>query len=66
MRAGSFGTQPSTGISIWKWLTAEMRRFPGKHGGRLLRQDDVEAIQLLDNGVLLRRLKRTKLFDLVP
>jgi hypothetical protein len=33
---------------------------------RLLRHDNVEAIQLLDNGDLLRRLRRTKPFELVP
>jgi hypothetical protein len=46
-------------------VTAEIRRFARKHEERLLRHDNVEAIQLLDNSELLRRLKRTKLFELV-
>ena len=35
---------------------AEIRRFARKHEERLLQQDKVEAIQLLDNSELLRRL----------
>jgi hypothetical protein len=46
-------------------VTAEIRRFASKHEGRLLRYE-VEAIQLLDNSELLRRLKRTKPVELVP
>jgi len=44
---------------------AEIRRFAGKHEERLLHHENVEAIQLLDNSELLRRLKRTKPFELV-
>jgi hypothetical protein len=44
---------------------AEIRRFARKHEERLLHHDNVEAIQLLDNSELLRRLKRTKPFELV-
>jgi hypothetical protein len=47
-------------------VTAEIRRFARKHEGRLLRHDNVEAIQLLENSELLRWLKRTKPFELVP
>jgi hypothetical protein len=43
-------------------LTAEVRRFARKHEERLLHHDNVEAIQLLDNSKLIRRLRRTKLF----
>jgi hypothetical protein len=46
-------------------VTAEIRRFARKHEERLLLHDNVEAIQLLDNSELLRRLKRTKPFELV-
>ena len=46
-------------------VTAEIRRFARKHEERLLHHDNVEAIQLLDNSELQRRLKRTKPFELV-
>jgi len=46
-------------------VTAEIRLFARKHEERLLRHENVEAIQLLDNSELLRRLKRTKPFELV-
>jgi hypothetical protein len=46
-------------------VTAEIRRFAGKHEGRFLGHDNVEAIQLLENSELLRRLKRTNPFELV-
>jgi len=46
-------------------VAAEIRRFARKHEERLLHHDNVEAIQLLDNSELQRRLKRTKPFDLV-
>ena len=45
-------------------VTAEIKRFAKKHEERLHRHDNVEAIQLLDNSALLRRLKRIKLFEL--
>jgi len=45
-------------------VTAEIRRFASKHEDRLLHHD-VEAIQLLDNSELLRRLKRIKPFEVV-
>jgi hypothetical protein len=44
-------------------VTAEIKRFARKHEERLHHQDNVEAIQLLDNTELLRRLKRTKPFE---
>jgi len=45
-------------------FTAEIKRFARKHEERLHRRDNVEAIQLLDNSTLLRRLKRIKPFEL--
>jgi len=45
-------------------VTAEIKRFATKHEERLHHRDNVEAIQLLDNSELLRRLKRTKPFEL--
>ena len=45
-------------------VTAEIRRFARKHEERLLHHN-VEAIQLLDNSELQRRLTRTKPFELV-
>jgi len=46
-------------------VMAEIRRFARKHEERLLHHEDVEAIQLLDNSELLRRLKTTKPFEFV-
>jgi hypothetical protein len=46
-------------------VTAEIRRFANKHEERLHHHGNVEAIQLLDNSELLRRLRRTKPFELV-
>jgi hypothetical protein len=45
-------------------VTAEIKRFARKHEERLHHHDNVEAIQLLNNTELLRRLKRTKPFEL--
>jgi hypothetical protein len=46
-------------------VTTEIRRFARRHEERLLLHDNVEAIHLLDNSELLRRLERTKPFELV-
>jgi len=46
-------------------VTAVIRRFARKHETRLHQHVNVEAIQLLDNSALVRRLKRTKPFELV-
>jgi hypothetical protein len=46
-------------------VTAEIKRFARKREERLLHHENVEAIQLLDNSELLRRLKRTNPFELV-
>jgi hypothetical protein len=45
-------------------VTAEIKRFARKHEERLHHHNNVEAIQLLDNSELLRRLNRTKPFKL--
>jgi hypothetical protein len=44
-------------------VMAKIKRFARKHEERLHHHDNVEAIQLLDNTELLRRLKRTKPFE---
>jgi hypothetical protein len=44
--------------------TTEIKRFARKHEERLYHHDNVEAIQLLGNSELLRRLNRTKPFEL--
>jgi len=41
-----------------------IEKFAKKHGERLLHRVNVEAIQLLDNSELVRRLKK-KPFELV-
>jgi hypothetical protein len=46
-------------------VTVEVRWFARKHKERLLHHDNVETIQLLDNGELIRRLRRMKPFELV-
>jgi hypothetical protein len=45
-------------------VTAEIKRYARKHEERLHHHDNVEAIQLLDNSEMLRRLNRTKPFEL--
>jgi hypothetical protein len=45
-------------------VTAEIQRFARRHEARLHHHVNVEAIQLLDNSELLRRLQRTKPFEL--
>jgi len=40
-------------------VTNRIGKFAKKHGERLLHHGNVEAIQLLDNSELVRRLKRT-------
>jgi hypothetical protein len=44
-------------------VTAAIRRFARKHEERLLRHENVEAIQPLDSSELLRRLQRRKPAD---
>jgi len=41
-------------------VTNAIGKFAKKHEDRLLHHDNVEAIQLLDNTELVRRLKRKK------
>jgi len=45
--------------------TSETQRFVQKHGGRLHHHGNVEAIRLLDNTGIVRRLQREKPFELV-
>lgn len=46
-------------------VASEIKRFAAKHESRLHQHINVEAIQLLDNTNTVRRLKRTKTFELV-
>jgi hypothetical protein len=46
-------------------VTAAIRPFARKHEEKLHQHVNVKAIQLLDNSALVRRLKRTKPFELV-
>jgi hypothetical protein len=41
------------------------KQYAQRHEQRLHRQSNVEALQLLDNDGLVRRLQRTKPFELV-
>ena len=41
-------------------VTIEIGKFTKKHEERLLHHVNIEATQLLDNGELVRRLKRKK------
>jgi hypothetical protein len=43
----------------------EMQRFAQKHEERLHQHENVEAIKLLDNTGIVRRLQRKKPYDLV-
>ena len=55
---------PNLGLLKMEMFMTEIKRFARKHEERLHRHDNVEAIQLLDNSGLLRRLKRIKPFEL--
>lgn len=46
-------------------VTCEIQKFARKHEERLHNHENVEAIQLLDNRNIVRRLKRKKPFELV-
>jgi hypothetical protein len=46
-------------------VSSEIQRFAQKHEGRLHHHENVEAIQLLDNMGIVRRLQRKKPFELV-
>jgi len=43
-------------------VTSEIQRFAQKHEGRLHHHKNVEAIQLLDNMGIVRRLQRKNTF----
>jgi len=44
------------------FVSSEMQRFAQKHEGRLHHHENGEAIQLLDNTCIVRRLQRKKTF----
>ena len=46
-------------------VSDEIKRFAGKHEERLQRHQNEEVSHLLDNSMLVRRLKRLKPFELV-
>jgi hypothetical protein len=46
-------------------VSSEIQRFAQKHEGRLHHYEKVEAILLLDNAGIVRRLQMKKLFELV-
>ena len=46
-------------------VSSEIQRFAQKHAGRLHHHENVEAILLLDNAGIVRRMQRKKLFELV-
>jgi hypothetical protein len=46
-------------------VSSEIQRFAQKHEERLHHHEKVEAIQLLDNTEIARRLQREKSFELV-
>jgi len=49
----------------YKISSSEIQRFAKKHEERLHHNENVEAIQLLDNMGRVRRLQRRKPFELV-
>jgi hypothetical protein len=46
-------------------VSSEIQMFAKKHEGRLHHHENVEAIQLLDNTCIVRRLQKKKPFELV-
>jgi hypothetical protein len=46
-------------------VTSEIQRFAQKQEKRLQHHENVEAIQLMDNMGIVRRLQRKKNFELV-
>jgi hypothetical protein len=46
-------------------VSSEIQRFAQKHEERLHHHENVEAIQLLDNTCIVRRLQRKNPFELV-
>ena len=45
-------------------VLSKIQRFAQKHEGRLHHYENAEAIQLLDNTCIVRRLQRKKPFEL--
>ena len=46
-------------------VSSEIQRFAQNHEGRLHHHENVQAILLLDNAGIVRRLQREKPFELV-
>jgi hypothetical protein len=46
-------------------VSSEIQRVAQKHEGRFHQHENIEAIQLLDNMGIMRRLQRKKPFELV-
>ena len=46
-------------------VSSEIQRFAQKHEGRLHRHENAEAIQILYNAGIVRRLQRKNPFELV-
>jgi len=46
-------------------VSSEIQRFAQKHEGRLHNHENAEAVQLLDNTCIVRRIQRKKPFELV-
>jgi len=46
-------------------VSSEIQRFAQKHEERLHHHESAEALQLLDNMSIVRRLQRKKTFELV-
>jgi hypothetical protein len=66
MHLGKFGMLTSIETSKWTRLRQKLGCTLGSmKRGSLLHHENVEAIQLLKNSELLRRLQRTKPFELV-
>jgi hypothetical protein len=47
------------------FVTSEIQRFAQNHEERLHHHENIEAIQLLDNMKIVRRLQKKKPFELV-
>jgi len=60
MHLGISETSTFIGTIKLRWLANEIRKFARKHEEKLLHHVNVEAIQLLDNSELVRKLKRKK------
>jgi hypothetical protein len=64
MHPGTLETMTSTETCKWM-LSRKIHKVAQKHERRLHQHENVEAIQLLDNVGIVRRLQRKKTFELV-